>query len=467
MTLLRGLAKRIVVVTIACGFVGLLSARVSESAARRDNLLHNTIPVWMHLWKSTEQARCEAAPETWTLSIVPGTTVWAYDAQTLRSRNPDAPPLDSALVAGFPPGGDRAVVKNGPFWGGMAIFRPPGVVSPWCGLIVVSWTARVHALDATLGLLCGGLFVASLAAVLGIGAVVRPLATRIGRLKRAAESVGDAGRYASSEPGSDDDLGDLSASLDRAHARICDDAHRLEQRQADLRRYLDDVTHDLRTPISSLQLTLEQASDAARDFAQRELLHGALKDVVYLGALAANLRLASQLREGWSPTAATTPVNLRDAVERVAARARILARRGGIDLDVAVPDKPILAKCDPVAAEQAIGNVVDNAVAYGNRGGHIAIVLEREDARFVVRVEDDGPGVRASDLPRLGERTFRSDEARQRDPRGSGLGLAITAEVCERCGWALTFDPASPSGLRVTLRGALIATAFGCPDGGD
>jgi signal transduction histidine kinase len=52
-----------------------------------------------------------------------------------------------------------------------------------------------------------------------------------------------------------------------------------------------------------------------------------------------------------------------------------MARRGGVELDTAVPDDPVLARCDPVAAEQAIGNVVDNAVAYGNRGGHVAVVL--------------------------------------------------------------------------------------------
>jgi signal transduction histidine kinase len=72
-----------------------------------------------------------------------------------------------------------------------------------------------------------------------------------------------------------------------------------------------------------------------------------------------------------------------------------MARRGGVELDTAVPDDPVLARCDPVAAEQAIGNVVDNAVAYGNRGGHVAVVLERDGDCFALRVEDDGPGVRA------------------------------------------------------------------------
>jgi signal transduction histidine kinase len=82
-------------------------------------------------------------------------------------------------------------------------------------------------------------------------------------------------------------------------------------------------------------------------------------------------------------------------------------------------------------------------------------MLDAHDGAFTLSVADDGPGVPPAEMPRLGERTFRSDEARQRDPRGSGLGLAITSEVCSRCGWKLGFDRELPRGLRVTLQGLL------------
>ena len=448
----RRLPTRILVVSIACGIAGLFSTYVIAASSAREVLTRNTLPVWVDGWIAYGRARCEASPSNWTASLIPGTHAWAYDAATLRSSNPAAPPVDRDLVARIPKGGDRAVVLHAPFRGGTAVYRAPDP-GP-CSLVVASWNARVSFVDALQLFLAAALLAGTVAAALGIVAVVRPLTVRIARLKRAAERVGQGAGYEPAEASpADDDLGELSASLDRAHARIREDAVRLEQGQSDLRRHLDDVTHDLRTPIASVLLALEEAADAAREPAQRDLLNGALKDVVYLGALTANLRLASQLREGWDPVEGATSVDLTDAVERVAARARILARRGGIALDVAVPDAPVLVTCDPVAAEQAIGNVVHNAVAYGDRGGHVAVVLEREADRFVLRVEDDGPGVTKSELPRLGERTFRSDEARQRDPRGSGLGLAITAEVCDRCGWALAFEAGSPRGLKVTVEG--------------
>jgi signal transduction histidine kinase len=66
-------------------------------------------------------------------------------------------------------------------------------------------------------------------------------------------------------------------------------------------------------------------------------------------------------------------------------------------------------------------------------------------------VEDNGPGVAESELSLLTERNYRTEQARTRNAQGTGLGLAITREVCERAGWAITFSPAQPRGLRVVV----------------
>jgi len=103
--------------------------------------------------------------------------------------------------------------------------------------------------------------------------------------------------------------------------------------------------------------------------------------------------------------------------------------------------------------EQALTNVLQNAIIHGEGDGAVEVTLRGDDDGFVVEVLDDGPGVPPEHLPRLGERAYRSDDARVRDPKGSGLGLAITSEVCDRFGWALSFEPRAPRGLRVTIRG--------------
>jgi signal transduction histidine kinase len=448
----RRLSVRIVAASIVCGIVGFLSLQIVGGYALREAMKRSSIPILAYLWTEYEHTRCDADPTSWILSVAPGTSAFAYDGETLVSRNPAAPPLDLALLDGPPYASDVPVAVRASSWrGGAAVMRsaPRGP----CAIVQATWTPRLPASYVFAAALPGAL----IAAALGFFFVVRPLTTRIARLRGAAERVGEPSTYTPAERDARDELGEVSASLDKAHARIVGDTERIEQRRLDLQRHLDDVTHDLRTPIASLQIALEQAADATGDATVRDLVSSALRDAVYLGALTSNLRLASQLREGWDPLASNPRVELSDIVSRVASRARVFARRRGIELDVAVPDGELLVRCDAVAAEQAVTNIVENAIAYGEPGGHIAVVLDREGETFALSVEDDGPGVAPTELPRLGERTFRSDDARQRDPRGSGLGLAITNEVCTRCGWNLAFEAVEPKGLRVSIRGEVVA----------
>ncbi|MET0594662.1 MAG: HAMP domain-containing sensor histidine kinase, partial [Polyangiaceae bacterium] len=233
------------------------------------------------------------------------------------------------------------------------------------------------------------------------------------------------------------------------------DANRLEERQRALERYLGDIAHDLKTPIASLQIALEQATKQSTNSELSDLLKGSLNDVIYLDALTTNLRLACQLREGWNP--AEGKVELGETVDRVVARARYFAKNRGMAIEAARPDVPVFVACHPTAVEQAITNLVENAIAYGDPGGHVAVLLEADKTSFTLVVTDDGPGVPPAELPRLGERTFRTDEARQRDPSGSGLGLAITSEICKRCEWKLSFEAHEPRGLQVTIAGPRLA----------
>jgi signal transduction histidine kinase len=111
-------------------------------------------------------------------------------------------------------------------------------------------------------------------------------------------------------------------------------------------------------------------------------------------------------------------------------------------------------RCNPTLLEQAVSNLLHNALTHGDPGGHVVAVLEEVGPeRFRLTVLDDGPGLPTEELERLGERLFRSGEARRRDPRGSGLGVAIVRELCRRAGLTLTFEPNAPRGLKVVIEG--------------
>ena len=89
-------------VSVACGLVGLVSSRYIGLLAMRDVLTRNTVPVSLYLWDHYEHARCEESPATWTLTTTPGSHGFAYDAETLLSHNPEAPPIDRVRERAIP-----------------------------------------------------------------------------------------------------------------------------------------------------------------------------------------------------------------------------------------------------------------------------------------------------------------------------------------------------------------------------
>lgn len=456
MKLWRGLMPRIGGVAIGCALVGTLAMTYTTSQA----VLSASSDIFGYFGRavmsSVEGQRCRDDPASWSLKSSQGVDVYAYDAITGLSANPEAPPLDETLRERWKAGATIASqVYVFERRGGSTMIRYARH-GP-CAVLQATWQKRMFE-RATLVTGLVGLSLPSMmvAALLGVVFVVRPLLRRIERLRVAAAHVGALEGYQSPVDGLADEVSEVAVSLDRAHERINEDGRRLRNRQKALEGHLVNIAHDLKTPLASLQLALESAVGKVRDEETNDVLTSALMDAVYLGELTDNLRIACQIRDGADFQSQIKRVDLGRIVDWVRIRHRLLARRRGISLDAARPDAPLIIESPPTLAQQALSNIVQNAVAYGRPDGHVAIVLEaHEDATFTLTVVDDGPGVPPTDLPRLGERTFRSDAARRRDPKGSGLGLAITAAVCQQNGWALQFDTEEPQGLRVTITGAL------------
>jgi signal transduction histidine kinase len=403
-----------------------------------------------------ERAVCEADPASFRLSGPGETKSFAFDAERHVSGNPTAPPFDEGLFVKL---GDEADAAT---WRFASLSAPDRVLirvsaAGPCALLQIEWAGHRVTPVALRALGASGALSVVGSLALGLLFVAWPLARRTRRLLSAANQLGEA--YPQPHPRGPvavvddqaDELDIVLASLVAADVRIRADGVRLAERSRGLERHLADVAHDVRTPLLSLQLAVEQARNASDDPAVRELLAGALSDAVFLEGLTENLRLRSLLEDGWAPQRRL--VDLVMVVERLGSRAAALARHRGIDVAIAVPDVPLCVSCDEVAVERAVGNVVDNAVAHGEPGGHVALLLAAQGDGFEIVVLDDGPGIAEEQLARLSERGFRADEARQRDSRGSGLGLSITAELCARSGFSLRFETVVPRGLRVVIAG--------------
>jgi signal transduction histidine kinase len=186
------------------------------------------------------------------------------------------------------------------------------------------------------------------------------------------------------------------------------------------------------------------------------ILTSAMDEAHYLGALMQNLATVARLDSGgWQPVIGVVDMNA--LVHRVVSRHQAIARRFEIAVELAVPDDPVTTAGDLTLLEQAVSNVVYNAVRHNRAGGHVAVILDAiVGHRFSLRVVDDGPGVPAAQLARLVERGFRSDAARTRSPDGLGLGLDITLRIAELHHLELRFGPSEYGGLQVDLEGVRI-----------
>jgi signal transduction histidine kinase len=447
----RGSGRRVFLAAALCAGLSVALTAVVQTSMLLGRALAR-ISALLPSLDAYELRRCERDPAGYGRDVGELLRLDVYDPETLAPAAADAPPIDAELLARLRAGeASPTRVYWLAYWGGAGL-RQVAPRGP-CGLVMVRWQNSESERKYFLALMV--VFTALAAAVavaLASSYAVRPMIERLGRLRAAAQRVGVEAGYASAGDAEGDDIGQLSELLDGAHRRIVADAERMAQRQRALEQHLGAVAHDLRTPLASLQMSLEHLLAAPPE---PELIRGALGDVVYMGALIENLHLASRLADGADPLRGAPRTELGALVDQVARRFSMLARLRRIEVSGGRPDAPAWAVCNPAMAEQALANLVHNAVAHGDPGGHVAVLLEVGDGGFELTVVDDGPGVAPVDLPRLGERTFRSDEARRRDPKGSGLGLAISTEVCARAGWTLTLAAEAPRGLRATIRGPL------------
>ncbi len=431
------------VTCIVTGILGAAVVLVQVSTTVRRALGESIRGIYLE----GEQQRCEASPSTFHVRGPGDLETWAYDGEG-RSANPAAPPFDAYGVSAVLEGADlRERATVGP---GGAVTSRVAASGP-CAVIVSHWTGRFATASAVRLLLSTTALTVLAGAAVGLVFVVWPLSRRTRRLREAAAALGSTAGPLPEVGGDELDL--ALAHLSGADARIRRDAATLAERSTALRRHLGEVAHDVRTPLAAMQLALEQALDTAGNETTREPVARALAECVFVANVTENLRLKSLLDEGVAPTLRHLE-DLSALVERLVLRARLLAAHRGVRVEMSRPDAAVSLVADDVFLERCLANLVDNAVRHAPSGGHVAVLVSGRDGTFEVLVRDDGPGVSAEELTRLGQRLFRSDEARQRDPRGSGLGLSITSALCDRCGWTLAFANLAPSGLEVALRGS-------------
>jgi len=214
----------------------------------------------------------------------------------------------------------------------------------------------------------------------------------------------------------------VEASPEISAVALFIDVTRLERLQRVRREFLDDFSHEVRTPLAGLRSaveTLERDDLPAEDVVRLRAVVG--RQIGRIERLVTDLSELNRIETG-ELVLDRRPVSLREIVEESVGdleRGRF-AGTVTIDGDVQVP-------VDRVRVQQIVANLLDNAARHGRPGGTIAVVIERQGNDAVVRVSDDGPGIPAAELERIFHRFYRVD--RSRTQPGTGLGLAIAKHL--------------------------------------
>jgi two-component system sensor histidine kinase SenX3 len=233
------------------------------------------------------------------------------------------------------------------------------------------------------------------------------------------------------------------------------EAHRLGRVRRD---FVANVSHELKTPVGALQLLAEAILDATdegvdgtvdvestRRFAERMQ-----RESVRLGTLITELLELTRL-QGAEPLPDPEPVSVDWVVAEALDRSRTAAAVKDIDIEVRGAKGLRVYGSDSQLAT-ALGNLVENAVAYSDVGKQVVVTASGDSEKVEISVADHGIGIAADEVDRVFERFYRSDRARSRETGGTGLGLAIVKHIATNHGGRVDVASTFGGGSTFTLR---------------
>ncbi len=234
---------------------------------------------------------------------------------------------------------------------------------------------------------------------------------------------------------------------------VLNDVTRLQRLEEVRRDFVANVSHELKTPITSIKGFIETLRDGAAHDADdaRKFLDIIAKQTERMNSIVDDLLFLSRLEQNGKRD--------RLSLERTPLKGVILeamevcgrkAREKGISLALDCPETAA-ARINPALLEQALVNLIDNAVKFSDPGRSVEIAVRTAGGEMLIGVIDHGGGIEPQHLPRIFERFYRADKARSRKLGGTGLGLAIVKHIAQAHGGSVTVESTLGAGSTFTI----------------
>ncbi len=285
---------------------------------------------------------------------------------------------------------------------------------------IVGVNKTVSSLERTL---LYSLLASIITAILAGFLIARSLTKPIANISQAARNFADGNYNSRTTATGNNEIG----ALGRTFNTMADSLAEIEQNR---RNFLANVSHELKTPVTSIQALSETILDglAPKPEQQQRYIATILQESQRLDRLISDLLDLSQL-EADELSILCEKLDLQAWLATESTKIETLLNPKHLTLEINIPEQLPPVWCDPIRLEQIFTNLLTNAIRYSPENSTITIQLSTTKHQVAISVIDQGPGISPDDIPYIWDRFYRADKSRARTYGGTGLGLAITKKL--------------------------------------
>lgn len=329
------------------------------------------------------------------------------------------------------------LIANGVSIGLIMIFLLFSYIKMLLSLDVVLWLSGVTLLAGLLSSFVHFLF-------------TRPVERSIRRIAQEAQKIAEGNFQGQVRAEGPQEFRILARQFNEMSRKLEESFDRLRTSEASRRELVENVSHDLRTPMASIQSFVEALQD---DVIRDEQTFSRYLDTIRqetrrLSGLIDDLFQLSRLQAG-TETFSPERCHLEDLFLEILQSYTLRLEEKDLEVVVRIPDAISAAAIMPSKIKRVLSNLLENAIRYSPRGGSIKLAAEDTgNAMLMISVEDEGEGIAEMEREMIFERFYRTDKSRSRESGGAGLGLAISKSLVELHGGTIGVDSSLGRGSR-------------------